>query len=183
MKRNVPLSPVRIALALATVAVLTTSGSMAQLRLGGSLHYGSEVDALGLQVNGYFPLTDVLEGKLSVGGDLTYFFPKTQEAFGIKSSVNYFSVNANGHYSIYESEPMSAYAVGGLNYTRVSVDVTGAGTLDRVSGSDAEMGLNLGVGGEYEVGFGHVFGELKYVLGSTDQIVLGAGVRIPVGGQ
>lgn len=45
--------------------------------------------------------------------------------------------------------------------------------------SASETGLNLGIGGEYKISFGSVFGELKYagIGGDADQLVLGAGVR------
>lgn len=45
--------------------------------------------------------------------------------------------------------------------------------------SNSETGLNLGIGAEYKVSFGSVFGELTYagVGGEADQLVLGAGVR------
>lgn len=45
--------------------------------------------------------------------------------------------------------------------------------------TNSETGLNLGIGAEYKLSFGAVFGELKLagVGGDADQMVLGAGVR------
>jgi hypothetical protein len=57
-----------------------------------------------------------------------------------------------------------------------SVDI-GFGTA-----SDSEIGLNIGIGGETRLDFGSLFGEVKYVLGNWDQLVLTAGLRFVVGG-
>ena len=64
------------------------------------------------------------------------------------------------------------YGIGGLNIT--TLELIGA------DDSETELGVNLGIGGEYHLENLSLFGELKYVASDFDQVVLGAGVRFPI---
>lgn len=63
------------------------------------------------------------------------------------------------------------YGLAGLNITTVSPAFT--------DDSETEAGINVGIGTEYYLDFLSIYGELKYVLSDFDQLVLGAGARIP----
>jgi len=69
------------------------------------------------------------------------------------------------------------YGIGGINFSFIEIEGKGAFSS---SADDTEVGLNLGNGAEFDVSFGKVYGELKYIISDFDQLVLDAGVRIPI---
>jgi opacity protein-like surface antigen len=95
--------------------------------------------------------------------------------------VNWFEFNANGHYLFQDDEDLALYGLGGLNLTRVSVDFPENQFFGGGSVSDSEIGLNVGAGLEYGVGFGNLYAEAKYVISSADHLAITGGVRIPIG--
>ncbi len=161
---------------------LFSSQASAQLWFGGGLVFGAEIENIGLQANGHLVVNE--ENKLRIGADITYFFTDkaSVDDFELKTSV--FTINVNGHYMLVNSDLIILYAIGGLNFAFVSVEASGPASqfLDLVDTNDTEIGLNIGGGLEYTVPFGRVYGELKYVLGGFDQLVIGGGVRIPISG-
>jgi hypothetical protein len=168
-------------LLLGVVALIPTTAS-AQLWFGGGLVYGAEIENLGIQANGHLVVNE--ENKLRIGADVTFFFPEKATAAGIEVKTNLFAINVNGHYMLVNAELLVLYAIGGLNLSFVTFDVDGPASelVFLNNGSETELGLNIGGGVEYEVPFGRIFGELKYVLGGFDQLEIAAGVRIPVAG-
>ena len=129
-----------------------------RLRVGGALVFGTEIERPGLRGDGYVTLDKVLEG-FRVGGDLTFFFPR--------SGITLFTLNGNALYSFFRREPWSVHALAGINIAHA-----------RGNGASAtEFGLNLGVGGEYDLGFADVYADAKYIISDFDQLVLGAGLR------
>lgn len=172
-----------VAVVALTIGLVAAPKADAQISVGGGLVF-TDLDPLGLgfQVNGYYGLPDVMPG-LRVGGDLTYYLPETQrqtflgESF--EASLNLFELNSNAQLHFLTQEQFSVYGLGGLNFTRISSSVTVPG-LGSESASDTKLGFNLGGGGEFNAGFGAVYGEVKYVIqgDNMERIVLGAGVRI-----
>src|SRR5690625_6871785 len=80
-------------------------------------------------------------------------------------------LNANAGYIFYEEFMFKSYAYTGLNYARSKVD-TGNDSL-----TDSAIGLNLGLGAEYDFGGVLAFGDLKYVISEFDQPVFSIGLR------
>jgi len=160
--------------------ILTTHiNSFAQqgnISLGGGLMYGSGAGGsqsslnndLGLMIDGYYTITD----KIRAGAGFGYFFPKSEGAGDFTVS----EFNLNGHYLFLNELAYNVYGLAGINITSLKVESGG------FSFSTSETGLNIGVGGEYGMGFGNLFGELKYagLGGQADELVLGAGVRFIV---
>ncbi len=133
--------------------------------LGSGIVYGSEVSGFGLGALGEFYLTD----EISFSPQLQYFFPK-RFAGGPRSS--FWEVNTNLNYYFYRSSEAQIYGLGGLNFANVS------GTSNPFSSINAKLGLNLGVGANFEINESFTpFAEARYVLSSYDQIVLFLGVK------
>jgi len=181
MKKLIALTVLLISGVLITTQASAQDGT---IKVGGGLMYGSGVfngggninNHLGLRVNGYYTINE----DFRAGADIGYFFPDEQG--GLKVSV--WELNLNGNYMFYQddSQGLSAYGLAGLNFLSIKTDYNSSGQYGSYSGSgsDTKTGLNLGVGGEYAVNFGVIYAELKYVLSDADELVLGAGVRLPI---
>lgn len=165
-----------IAAAFALLPLTVPAAQAVAWDLGGGLVYGSEIEQFGAQVNAYFPLWE----KIRVGGDVTLYASDTDRFLGQSFETRLAELNVNGHYMFLEDPRFRVYGIGGVNLSRVRVsgDVPGLG---RISETDTEVGLNVGAGAERSMGWGTLYGELKYVVSDFDQMVIGAGVRFPIG--
>jgi opacity protein-like surface antigen len=176
------------------IAFTMYSNSHAQINVGGGLVYGGGVfdgagaddinNHLGLTVDGYYTVTP----EIRAGAGFTFYFPqKYEENFNggsgeVKATV--WEFNINGNYIFLQNEGLDLYGIAGINITGVSQESSssGGGMTFNQSSSDSELGLNIGAGAEYDMDFGDLFGELKFggIGGDADQVVLSAGVRIPI---
>jgi hypothetical protein len=170
-RRKIPL----FAAAVCAASLMGAPAASAQQTVvGGGVVYVTDVEGfdLGFQVNGYLAIAAV--PGLRVGGDFTYYLPH-KETFGSESiTVNLMAFNGNAHYFFMSTPEMGLYGLGGLSLARISASFMGQ------SESDTEMGLNLGIGAEFHLGFGALYGEAKMVTGDADRIVVGGGIRIPI---
>jgi outer membrane immunogenic protein len=157
---------------LIVISLACYGASSAQVRVGGMLGYGTEVEQWGLGLTGEFFLNE----KMSIAPGLLFYFPEKNN--GVKVSV--WELNGNFQYYFVTDEPVSVYGLAGLNLTTVKVkfDDTFPGTADN---SESELGLNLGIGANFHVGNVLPFAELKYVAGDIDQAVISLGVKFPMG--
>lgn len=158
MKKSLSIASVVLGLIL-----MANTNVMAQdFSVGGGLAYGSEVEAIGIQGGATYNFTEEIRGT----ADVIIFFP---------DNYDWWELNVNGNYLFYSEEGINVYALAGLNYATVSVDLGQFGNA-----SDSELGLNLGGGAEFGVDFANVYVELKYVLGNADQLGLSGGLRFPI---
>jgi hypothetical protein len=68
------------------------------------------------------------------------------------------------------------YGMGGLNFAHAGYD---NGTY---SDSNTEVGLNLGIGSNFQFGKNFVpFAEFRFTIGEYDQFALGLGVKFKLG--
>ncbi len=143
-------------------------------RIGVFVGYGSEIESIGFGANAEFPIAD----KLTIAPSLMYFLPNDTEF--IKTTI--FEVNGNVNYYFADSDALSFYALGGINYTSVKVKVDDFGFgIGGGSASEGKIGLNLGAGANFNIDKNWMpFAELKYVLGDFDQLVLVAGVKFNI---
>lgn len=126
---------------------------------GAGLAFGSEVETIGITVGGVYGLTEDING----AADFIIFFP---------DNYDWWEFNVNVHYPFHAEDETLVYALGGLNI--VTVDYG-----DFEGSSNTELGLNIGLGTEHALDFGNLFGEVRYVFGDLDQLVLSAGLRFP----
>lgn len=145
------------------VSVFFVNNNAVAQSVGAGLAYGSEIEAIGIQVNGVYGFTDEIRG----AANFTLFFPD-QPSDG---DYSFWTLNADVHYLFMAEEATNVYGLGGLNFA--SQEISSGG----FSASDSEIGLNLGGGAEFGMGFGSLFAEVKYVISDFDQLVLNAGVR------
>lgn len=158
----------------ALFAFLAYSTAEAQFTdVGVGLMYGTEIEQPGLRVDGVYQINEDFRAV----ADLGFYLPDETEFFGGSVTTTWWELNLNGNYVFHTDAEsgLKAYALAGLNYLNFKVESGGQ------SESDNEVGLNIGAGGEYTMGFGNLFAELKFVLGDADQLNIGAGVRFPLG--
>lgn len=164
-------------IAALTITSFLTTNALAQdmeeaygnIQIGVGLIYGSEIEQPGLRVDGTYRINEDIRAE----ADLGFYLPDDAG----NADINWFEFNINGNY-IFANDPEKgfiAYALGGLNYTRVSV------SSGNFSTDNGEVGLNLGAGAEYGLDFANLFGEFKYVLGDYDQLNIGVGLRFAIG--
>ena len=160
-------------LVLALPTDLQAQTSQGAMRVGAQLGYGTEIESLGIGGRFDYALTD----QILLAPDLMYFFGKSEGSV----DFSWFDINLNGNYLFdIGNADIVPYALAGLNFAIVSVDYdTGGSPIDGDS-SSTEIGFNLGGGADFAVGTLTVFGELRFVLGDADQLVLAGGVKFPI---
>lgn len=131
-----------------------------KLQLGAGIAYGTGVEAIGVQVGATYAITE----KIRAAADFIYYFPDAE-------GFTMWEFNINGHYMFISEDNMNVYGLAGLNYANSSFEV------GQFSGSASDIGLNIGGGAEFGLGFGAFYGELKYELGGFEQLVIDAGIR------
>ena len=148
------------------------STTHAQLSLGGGLAFGTDIESVGITVRGVYPFNDEWEG----AGSFTYFIPKN-ESDVLKISL--WEFNADAHYILNSTEKFTFYPLAGLSIAGVTFDFSDLNNpfFNDLDGTTTEVGLNIGAGGtllfsESLTGYG----ELKYVIGGFDQLVINIGV-------
>lgn len=146
------------------IIFFSNTGALAQneFKVGGGLAYGSEVEAIGIQVGAVYDFTEEISG----AADFIIYFP---------DGYDWWELNVNGHYRFFSEDNISVYGLAGLNYATLSVDFGQFG-----SASDSELGLNLGGGAEFGLDFAKLYTELKYVVGNADQLGISAGLRFAI---
>jgi len=149
---------------------------------GGGLLFGSEIETLGLGVNGQYFITDNLAGQVGIN----FFFPNKEEVsvFEVKQSLWTINLNAN-YYIDVNNETVRPYALGGINISnsKVSSDINFGDDLPgfEPEASDTAFGLNLGGGADFYVSdVVTPFAQIKYVISDFDQLVIMGGVRINI---
>ena len=158
---------------LLAVGISTTAS--AQIQVGGGIGFATEIENLGFQAGG----TYVINEDIRVAADIIYYLPGDQGQGVV--DVNWFEFNANGHYLFQDEDDLKFYGLGGINFTRVSIDFPENQFFGGGSVSDTEVGLNVGAGLEYGLGFGNLYAEAKYVLSSADHLTVTGGLRFPIG--
>lgn len=129
------------------------------IKIGGGLVYGTEVEAIGIQAGAKYDITSEISG----AADFSIYFP---------DNYDWWEFNVNGHYHFLSEEGKNVYGLAGLNYSKLSVDLGQFGKA-----TDSEIGLNLGGGAEFGLDFADLYTEIKYVVSDADQLVLTAGLR------
>ncbi len=145
-----------LGLLIFTVAVFVTQHANAQ-KLGVFLGYGTEVEELGIGVNGEFAIND----KVAIAPSLIYWFPE--------DPVSWWEFNANAMYYFTKAGSADFYGLAGINLFSAKVEG---------GDNNSEVGLNIGVGANFNIGKNwEPFTELKFVLGDADQLGLFFGAR------
>ncbi|HKJ30617.1 MAG TPA: hypothetical protein VKA34_02265 [Balneolales bacterium] len=143
---------------------------------GAGLFYGTNVNKLGVQINGYYTIPSIK--KLDVGIDFLYFFPQVDrynfEGSRYKSSANLNSLNINAHYNLYIYNQIDFFGLAGLNFGFSHAKLESQ--FGKLTETRSRAGFNIGGGLKYHL----LFAEIKYIISDFNEFELGGGVRIPI---
>lgn len=158
----------KILLTLLLAGVISLAS--AQTRVGGFLGYGSDIENLCIGGLGEFFINE----KMAISPNLTLFFPKNV-GFG---KITWWELNANFNYYFIPEGTVSLYGIAGLNFATVKYKYNDA-FFNGSSVSNTELGLNLGIGTNFEISNENIlpFGELRAVIGDADQVVITFGAK------
>lgn len=144
------------------------SGLKAQISGGLGLVYGTNINNIGISVNGNYEFNE----QWSAAPSFTYFFKKDYLSWSI--------LDLDVNYQFSELENIGKlYAIGGLNMTffKLDYDLGILGYGGTVTGSDA--GLNLGIGLSVPVSEKMLLApEIKYTVGGANFLRFGAKVML-----
>jgi len=148
--------------------VFAGGASAQEIRVGGFLGYASsDIEQACLGLTGEF----MIKENMSISPDLILYFPKTQN--GVKYS--WFEINGNFNYYFVQESKFNLYGQAGLNYTHLKVKTDGG------SGTNGELGLNIGFGFDFPVNEKLTpFALMKYTISDYDKALFGAGVKFRV---
>ena len=135
--------------------------------------YGNEIESLGIKAGAVYKINE----KFRASADGIYFFPG-EDSNGLE--FNWLEFNTNGHYLVANQEKLNFYLLSGLNFTKLSSDNENIKLPSGDSTDKVYVGLNIGAGIEYSLGSVLGVVEGKYSLSSTHQLVMSAGLRIPL---
>ncbi len=163
------------------LALTATSQKLqAQAAVGGGLAYGTEIESLGININGTYKINE----NIALAPGLIYYFPKKYFA---DYKLKWLEVDLNGHYYFNTSGNIKPYALAGLNFSFITFPTYSfsglfGGTGDVENETTTKVGLNLGGGVEFDIDAPvKPFGQLSYsIIDSFDQLVIVAGVRFPL---
>lgn len=157
-------------LILSAVILLSANTSFAQLRVGGGIGYGTDIEELGIMVRGLYDIDDEWRGAAS----FVYYLDGIED-------VSFWEINFNGHYVIVDNGNIQVHALAGLNFTRVGftfIDFNG----NRFSEGATETGINIGGGVIVPLSDAlDLIADLKYVISDASQLLLAVGVIVPIG--
>jgi outer membrane immunogenic protein len=129
-------------------------------KIGVMLGYGTEVEELGIGINGEFNIND----KVSISPSFVYWFPE--------DPISWWEFNANVNYYFTKAGSADFYGLAGINLFGYNIE-DGDG--------QSEVGLNLGAGANFDIGKSwEPFTELKFVIGDADQLGLFFGVKFKI---
>ncbi len=139
------------------------------LTLGAGLSYGSKVGHLenseiGITFHLLYMITESIRG----GVDYTYYL------IG-ENDLGASEMNLNGHYFIRNRDHLMIYGLGGLNLSRIKADSDIWGNV----GSN-KIGINAGIGIEFDIRNFTLFGEPKFTLGGWNQFQTTVGLRLRI---
>ncbi|TVP98335.1 MAG: hypothetical protein EA359_18435 [Balneolaceae bacterium] len=189
---------------LPLLTILIFTDAQAQVSAGGGILYGFDIERIGIRVDGLYAIND----DWRAAADFGYYFPESEFGIKVSwwelnlnahyvfvdnedfrayalAGINYIS------FSVTEDNNSSGLIPGSDFFARTAAKEINLESetppmpmnvdsfFSSFSYSGSETGLNIGIGGEYKVGFGSVFAELKFagLGGNADQLVLGAGLR------
>jgi hypothetical protein len=148
---------------LAVVLSFSITESKAQMSVGGGLWYGTNINSIGISINGKYEFTE----EWSADPAFTYFIPK--------DGVTWMSLDLDANYQITEFDGVGGlYGIGGLGMTFAHIDAD-FGALGNYSATSTYVGLNLGAGLEIPIGESMaVSPEMKITIGNATFFRIGA---------
>lgn len=160
-------------LSIGLVPAVTAQEAEQGLLLDAGVGYGNEIEALGIKVGAVYQINE----QFRAAADGIYFFPG-EDSFGLE--FNWLEFNANAHYFLANQERLNLYLLSGLNFAKLFSDNENIKLPSGDSTDKIYVGLNIGAGADFSLGSINAFVEGKYALSSAHQLVMSAGLRIPL---
>ncbi|MGC1244295.1 MAG: hypothetical protein WA874_22080 [Chryseosolibacter sp.] len=155
------------------IPLVFQAATIAQVRVGPFLGYGSELGLWGLGAYSEISLND----RISISPVFTQYFP---EDFNNIPRRSVWELNTNLNYYVIRGEVGYLYGLAGVNYTHFKIR-TRTATLDVIE-KDGNVGLNLGAGTMVRINDLILpFAEAKYTAGGYSQFTLIFGVKFQLG--
>jgi hypothetical protein len=168
-----------LALVSVTAVAAIPAPVWGQVQAGAYLAFHDEVD---LGIGGFvgIPVPEIYEN-VSFVGDFGYFFPDKHHN-GVRE-WDYWEANADLMYKYpLEDARFTPWVMAGLNLAHSSWSDAGEGYVDS-TGSDTDIGLNLGGGVTFGTGTTLPFAGVKFELGGGEGAVIFGGVSFLIGGE
>ena len=143
------------------ILILFSSISLrAQISVGGGLVYGTEIENIGISVNGLYEVNETWKAAPT----FTYFLEKNY--------VNWSVLDLDAHYNLTEIENIgNLYALGGLSFTFWSWDDSYNWGIPGLDLNGTEVGVNLGMGIRKNINEKlFLTPEIRYTLGDADYL-------------
>jgi outer membrane protein X len=154
---------------LLTVAVATASNAQTPIHVGGFLGYGSDEIKRG---NFGFIAEFMLNDKMAISPDLTFYFPKDENNYKLK----WYEINGNFNYYFVNTSSVGFYGLAGLNFTHARAKFDNGN-----DSGNGEVGINLGFGLNFIVNDKiQPFTQMKYVVSDYDHASILFGVKVRV---
>src|SRR5699024_11006613 len=101
------------------IMLISSGSAFAQqegdIKIGGGLIYGTEIENLGLRADGYYRINE----DFRAGAALGYFFPKSVG----EVDFSWFEIDFNGNYIFHEEDELMAYGLAGINIAILNTDM------------------------------------------------------------
>ncbi len=128
----------KVFIVLAIVSTFSFTEAKAQISAGGGLHYGTNINNIGISINGKYAFTE----EWSAAPAFTYFIPK--------DGFTWMVLDLDANYKFMEFDGVGGlYGIGGLGMTfahyKIDADLGIYGDYS-ASGTSTAVGLNLGAG-------------------------------------
>ena len=164
------------------ILIIKTSGqSFTQTTgLGGGISFGTGCEyhhvhtgIRGIRIIGIHNFTE----SFRISASLTCFLPNKEDFYDGTRSSTLWMVSAEGQYFLYSRDKFLFYALGGLSTTGLISNYKGESPDLYPDYSDQAIGLNLGAGANLQFNETVIFfGEMKYVVGRYNQLIVSVGV-------
>lgn len=149
---------------ICVIVLFTVTEANAQKKVGGGVWYATDMENVGISINGAYFFSD----NFSVAPSFTYFLEK--------NNVNWSMLDLDVNYSFTELDFGMLYAIGGLNLTFYSMDLGGWGDFSGTNTSfNAGIGLGMPLGDNMTL-----CPEVRYTFGDGDFLRFGVKLLIEI---
>ncbi len=163
------------------IFLISSKQSFAQsTRLGGGMSFGTGFEYHhvhtgnpGIRIIGIHNFTE----SFKISASFTFFLPDKEDFYDGTRSSTLWMVDVEGQYFLYSRDKFLFYALGGLSTTGLISNYKGESPDIYPDYSDQAIGFNLGAGANLPFNETVIFfGEMKYVAGKYNQLIVSIGV-------
>ena len=167
------------------IFLISSKKSFAQsTRLGGGMSFGTGFEYHhvhtgnpGIRIIGIHNFNE----SFHISASFTFFLPEKEDFYDGTRSSTLWMVDMEGQYFLYSRDRFLFYALGGLSTTGLVSNYKGASPDLYPDYSEQAIGLNFGAGANLQFSETVIFfGEIKYVAGKYNQLIVSVGVLMDI---